>query len=175
MKKIIISAVLILVSNVFFAQSVFDKYEGQENIATIIVNKKMFQMMSSVKVDAKDKETQQYLNLLKKLDVLKVFSTTNSKAAIDMKLTADMYWKVAGMSELVRKNDNGNIIKMWFKAGEKEGQIKEVLMYNEETNNENQTVLMFLVGDFNLNEISVLVDKMKIPGGNELKKATKGK
>ena len=175
MKKIIVTVVLILISNTFFAQSVFDKYEGQERISSIIVNKKMFQMMSSVKVDANDKETQQYLNLLKKLDVLKVFTTANTKAATDMKLTADMYWKVAGMSEIKNSSDYGKNLRIWIKSGETEGQIKEILMYNENANNVNQTVLMNLTGNFNLNEISVLIDKMKIPGGNELKKATKGK
>ena len=37
------------------------------------------------------------------------------------------------------------------------------------------TVLMSLTGNFDLNEISVLTDKMRIPGGDDLKKATKGK
>jgi hypothetical protein len=32
----------------------------------------MFELMSKVKVDASDKETQQYMNLIKKLDNLKV-------------------------------------------------------------------------------------------------------
>jgi hypothetical protein len=40
---------------------------------------------------------------------------------------------------------------------------------------EEDTVLMSLTGDFDLSEISVLTDKMKIPGGDDLKKATKGK
>jgi hypothetical protein len=30
-------------------------------------------------------------------------------------------------------------------------------------------------GNFDLNEISILTDKMRIPGGDDLKKATKGK
>ena len=34
---------------------------------------------------------------------------------------------------------------------------------------------MSLTGDFDLNEISVLTDRMKIPGSAELKKATKSK
>jgi hypothetical protein len=37
------------------------------------------------------------------------------------------------------------------------------------------TVLMSLTGNFDLNEISILTDKMRIPGGDDLKKATKGK
>ena len=34
---------------------------------------------------------------------------------------------------------------------------------------------MSLIGDFDLNEISTLTDRMKIPGGDDLKKATKVK
>jgi hypothetical protein len=44
----------------FFAQAVFDKFDGQDDVTSIIVNKKMFELMSKVKVDASDKETQQY-------------------------------------------------------------------------------------------------------------------
>jgi hypothetical protein len=36
----------------------------------------MFELMSKVKVDASDKETQQYMNLIKKLDNLKVLTTS---------------------------------------------------------------------------------------------------
>jgi hypothetical protein len=35
----------------------------------------MFELMSKVKVDASDKETQQYMNLIKKLDNLKSLTT----------------------------------------------------------------------------------------------------
>ena len=34
---------------------------------------------------------------------------------------------------------------------------------------------MSLIGNFDLNEISILTDKMRIPGGEDLKKATKVK
>jgi peroxiredoxin len=175
MKKIIITVVVALVSNAFFAQSAFDKYDGQENVASIIVNKKMFQMMGSVKVDANDKETQQYLDLMKKLDNLKVFSTTNAKVSADMKSTTDKYIKTAGLEELMRVNDSEKNLKIWVKSGSTNSQIKELLMFSEKPNKENETVVMSLTGDFNLSEVSVLTDKMKIPGGDDLKKATKGK
>jgi hypothetical protein len=35
-----------------FGQSIFDKFDGQDDITSIIVNKKMFDLMSKVKVDA---------------------------------------------------------------------------------------------------------------------------
>ncbi len=163
-----------LASNVFFGQSVFDKFEGQDDVASIVVNKKMFQMMGSVKVDANDKETQQYLNLIRKLDNLKVFSTANNKVSDEMKSAADKYWKIAGLEELTRLDNGNKSLKIWAKSGANSNLIKELLVYNAGVNKENQTVLMSLTGDFTLNEIAVLIDKMKIPGGVELKRATKG-
>jgi len=175
MKKIILTFVFSIVSIVCFAQSTFDKYDGQDGVTSIIVNKKMFQMMASVKVDANDKETQQYLNLIKKLDNLQVFTTTSSKISADMKSTADKYMKTAGLEELMRVNDGGGNLKVWVKSGSTSNQIKELLMFGKEVNNDNETVLMSLTGDFNMDDISILTDKMNLPGGEDLKKATKEK
>ncbi|HWR94282.1 MAG TPA: DUF4252 domain-containing protein [Flavobacterium sp.] len=175
MKKIIVTVVIVLFSNAFFAQSTFDKYDGQDDVTSVIVNKKMFQMMGSVKVDANDKETQQYLNLMKKLDNLKVFTTTSTRVSNEMKLTTDNYIKTGGLEELMRTNDSGKNVRILVKSGATEGQIKELLMFIEGSNKENETVLMSLTGSFDLSEISILTDKMKIPGGEDLKKATVGK
>jgi len=175
MKKIIITILVALVSNTFFAQTAFDKYDGQDGVTSIVVNKKMFQMMSSVKVDANDKETQQYLSLIKKLDNLKVFTTTNTKLSADMKSTTEKYVKTAGLEELMRVNDGGKNVRILVKSGSTDNQVKELLMFIENASKQNETVLMSLTGSFDLSEIAILTDKMKIPGGDDLKKATKGK
>jgi 6-phosphogluconate dehydrogenase len=135
----------------------------------------MFDLMSKVKVDASDRETQQYMNLIKKLDNLKVFTTNSTRATTDMKSAADKYVKLAGLEELMRVNDSGKNIKILVKSGPSDSQIKELLMFIEGGNSADQTVLMSLTGNFDLNEISILTDKMRIPGGEELKKVTKGK
>ena len=67
MKNLVVVIAFLMSSAVSFAQNAFDKFEDKEGVTSVVVNKKMFEMMSKVKVDAKDKETQQYLNLLKKL------------------------------------------------------------------------------------------------------------
>jgi alpha-acetolactate decarboxylase len=164
-----------LLPTAFFGQAAFDKFDGQDDVTSVIVNKKMFQMMGSVKMDIKSKEDQQYLNLIKKLDNLKVFTTNSTRVTADMKATSEKYMKSAGLEELMRVNDNGKNIKISVKSGTNDSQIKELLMFMEGSSRGNQTVLMSLTGDFDLNEISVLTDKMRIPGGDELKKATRGK
>ena len=172
MKKFIITLVIALIATPFFAQSAFDKFDGQDDVTSIIVNKKMFDLMSKVKVDASDKETQQYLSLIKKLDNLKVFTTKSTRVEGEMKVAAEKYIKTAALEELMRVNENGRTIKIMVKSGAKDTQIRELLMFIEGAKNED-TVLMSLTGNFDLNEISVLTDKMRFPGGDDLKKATK--
>ena len=174
MKKYLVIVYFFALSIPAFAQSAFDKFDGQDDVTSIIVNKKMFDLMSKVKVDASDKETQQYLNLIKKLDNLKVFTTKSTRVEGEMKAAADKYIKSAALEELMRVNENGRNMKILVKSGTSGSQIKELLMFIEGATN-TDTVLMSLTGDFDLNEISILTDKMKIPGGEELKKATKGR
>lgn len=171
MKKIFLSLLFLVVTNVTFSQSVFDKFEDQEKIRTVIVNKKMFSLLSKMKVE--DKETQQYVNLIKKLENLKVFATQSDSKAEEMKATAEKYLKAAGMEELMRITDKGKSVKIYVKSGATDSQIKELLMFVDGSGTE-ETVLMSLTGNFDLDELSVLTEKMKLPGGEDLKKASKG-
>ena len=160
-------------SNLFYGQTVFDQFDGQEEIVSVVVNKKMFELMSKVKVDPSDKETQQYLKLIQNLENLKVFSTTNTKAAREMKTVADSYIKAAFLEELKKVNEHGKQITIDVKRSGGNNQLSEFLMFIEDdANGINRAVLMSLTGVFNLSDIAILTDKMQIPGGTELKKLT---
>ena len=171
MRKLILSLVLVFSANTIFAQSVFDKFEDQEGITAVVVNKKMFSLLS--KMEVKDKESQQYVNLIKKLDNLRVFVTQSDKKSDEMRSISDKYVKSASLEELMKINEKGKSVKIYVKSGALDSQIKELMMFVEGSGNE-ETVLMSLVGDFDLNELSVLTDKMNLPGGDDLKKASKG-
>lgn len=174
MKNLVVVIALLLSSAVSFAQGTFDKFEDKDGVATVVVNKKMFEMMSKVKVDVKDKEMQQYMNLLKKLDNLKVFTTSNTKIAADMKATVNSYLKSNPLEELMRVNNDGKTVKIYVKSGANENIVKELLMFIEGANMKDaSTIVLSLTGNFNLDEISVLTEKMSLPGGDDLKKASK--
>ena len=172
MKKLIVTLSLVLFANVFYGQTVFDKFDNQDDISAFVVNKKMFDLMS--KVEVKDKESKQYMELISKLDNLKVFVTQNAKKATEMRNTADKFVKTSGLEELMRVTDKGKNVRIYVKSGAGDTQIKELLMFVEGASN-NETVLMSLTGNFDLDELSVLTDKMKLPGGDDLKKASKSK
>ena len=170
MKKIIVILVVALMSTNIFAQSAFDKFDNLDDVTAVIVNKKMFTLLS--KVDAKDKESQQYVNLIKKLDNLRVFVTTSKSKADEMRNTADKYMKSNSLEQLMSVNDKGKNVKIYVKSGATDSQIKELLMFIEGSGKD-ETVLMSLTGNFDMDELSALTDKMKLPGGEELKKASK--
>lgn len=173
-KKLFLTLVIALSSTVLFAQSAFDKYDGQENVTSVIVNKKMFELMSKVKVDGSDKQAQAYMALLKKLDNLKVFTTNSNKMASDMRSTVGSYLKSNPLDELMRVNDSGKKVNIYVKSGATNSQVKELLMFIEGVNAKgNETVLLSLTGNFDLDEISALTEKMSLPGGDSLKKASK--
>ncbi|MCF6140598.1 DUF4252 domain-containing protein [Flavobacterium sp. K77] len=173
-RKIALTLALFLATSSLFAQSTFDKFEDQVEVKSFIVNKKMLDLMSKVKMDTSDKDTQRYLALIKKLDNLRVFTTKSTRIEGEMKLAAEKYVKTAGLEELMRVNENGRNVKILVKSGAGDTQIRELLMFIEGAKNED-TVLMSLTGNFDLNEISVLTDKMRIPGGDDLKKASKAR
>jgi hypothetical protein len=74
----------------------------------------------------------------------------------------------------MRVNDSGRNVRISVKSGATDSQVKELLMFIDGAKN-NETVLLSLTGNFDINEISVLTDKMQLPGGSDLKKASKSK
>lgn len=172
MKKYIVSIILLVLASPVFSQSVFDQFEGIESVSAININKKMFELMSKVKLDTSDKETLQYMSLIKNIDNLKVYRTQNERIAMQMRLTSEKYTKAIGLNELMAINDGGKLVRIHSKQGSSETQLKELLLFIEDPKTK-ETVLMSIIGDFDLNEVPALTDKMKIPGSAELRKAGK--
>jgi hypothetical protein len=169
MRKIIITILFFIIVSPLFSQSVFDQFEGLENVSSININKKMFELMSKVKLDTSNKENQQYMNLIKTIDQLKVYQTQNSRIGIQMGLTADKYAKTAGLEELIVSNEAGKKVRILAKQGSVDSQLKELLVFIESGKNE-ETVLMSVLGNFDLSAMPALIDKMNLPGSAELRR-----
>ena len=172
MRKELVAFLFLLVTHSFFAQTVFDQFEGIAGVDVVTINKKMFDLMSKVKLDTSDKETQQYMNLIKKIDHLKVYRTQNERISIQMRLTTEKYAKTAGLEDLISASEGGKKVKILGRQSVDETKLKELMLFVE-GNKRDDTVLMTITGDFDLNEVPALTDKMKIPGSAELRKAVK--
>ena len=83
MKKIIAIIAIVLVPFLSSAQSsVFDKFDGNSEVTTIVVSQKMFELMA--KFGGSSEEAKEYADMVGGLSGLKVFTTENHTIAADM-------------------------------------------------------------------------------------------
>lgn len=169
LKTILFTVICFTFSITSNAQDLLETFKNQPNVETVAVNKKMFQMMSNVKMDQNDKENQAYLNLIKKLDDLKLASTKNSASASKMNTYVVTYVKANTLKELMQLSENGTTTIFYVDSNANKENIKELLMFV----NGNETVILSLKGNFSLNELSIVTTKMKLPVGNSLNKVSK--
>lgn len=185
-KKVILILAIMLTSLTSFSQSVFDKFEDQEGVVSVILNQKMFKMLATMGVDIDDPEMKEYVQMAKSITGFKVFTTGDEKISSDMKVTVEKYLKSSELEELMRIKDGEQTVKFYVKEGKDENHVKEFLMFitglKEMTEGQDieingkkrefETVIMTLTGDIDLRQISKITNQMDIPGGEQLKKAS---
>ncbi|WP_411894494.1 DUF4252 domain-containing protein [Winogradskyella sp. A2] len=185
MKKLILIIAVVFTSMTAFSQSVFDKFEDNEEVASVILNQKMFKMLATMGVDIDDPEMKEYAEMASSITGFKVFTTGDEKVSADMKATVNRYLKSSDLEELMRIKDGDQTVKFYVKEGKDDNHVKELLMYitglkemtkdsNIEINGQKrefETVVMTLTGDIDLRQVSKITNQMDIPGGDQLKKA----
>jgi hypothetical protein len=113
--------------------------------------------------------------MVKKLESLKVYVTSEKPIISEMKAAATTYLKTAHLEELMTVNEGGKNVRILVKSGATESQLKELFMFIEGSTTEPETVILSLTGLFDIDDLSILSDKMNLPAGNEIKKATQKK
>lgn len=169
MKKIILLLAM-FVSSLMVGQNEFEKFESKEGVESIIVTQKMFDLMSKVKVDAKDKEAQQYLNLLKKLDNLSAYYTSNSKLGGELNSSVSTYLKNNPLDLVSTTSQDGNAIKVYAKSNANQTNVKELLVVVNGDFKGIKTSVLSVKGDFPISDIAMLVKKLNIPVADVLSK-----
>lgn len=187
MKKLVIIAAIVLAPVMSFGQSIFDKFEDMEGVTSVVVNQKMFSMLANIEINTDDAETQEYIDMIKKISSLKVLTTGDAKIAAEMNAKVDSYLASSSLDELMRIKDGDQTVKFYVREGKDENHVKELLMFanglKELTKDQDisingqkreiETVLLTLVGDIDLRQVSKLTNKMNVPGGKHLEKAGK--
>lgn len=189
MKKVIVIIALIIAPIMSFGQSIFDKYEDMEDVTSVILNQKMFSMLASLDMDLDDEEAEKYLETVKKITGIKVFTTGDVKISADMNATVSKYLKSSDLEELMRVKKGDKTVKFYVREGKDENHVKELLMFvnglKEITSEQNitingkkqdvETIIITLTGDIDLRQVSKITNSMNLPGGDQLKKAGKKK
>ena len=168
MKKVFLILFIIL-SKTAFSQSVLDKYGKNDLVSATVVDKKMFSLLA--KMDIKDKETQQYVDLIKKMEDLRAYTTWDKRISDDMKTESEKYVKSAGLTQLHTGSGGNPASGIYVKPFSGNNPYKQLLLYIDGKGRE-ETVLMLLTGSFNLEEASILAQRLNLAGAEYLKNAS---
>ena len=187
MKKNVLILSLLMAPLVMTAQSIFEKYEEMENVTSVVVNQKMFKMLANIDIQTNDSDSDDFTNQVKMLNNLTVFTTDDTGVSNSMKKDVEKYIKNSKLEELMRIKDGDQTVNFFVSEGKDDNHVKELLMFvnglGDLTKNENisingkqrviETVLLSLTGDIDLREVSKLTNQLNVPGGEQLKKASK--
>jgi hypothetical protein len=186
-KKIVIICAIALISSVSFGQSMFDKYEDMKDVTSGVINQKMFSMIASIDIDLDDPEAQKFMEMAKKIESVKILSTSNMTISKNMRADAERHIDKARLAELMRFKDGEQTVKFYVQEGKDENHVKELFMLisglgeitkdaDIEINGvkrEFETVVVSITGDIDLREISKITSTMNVPGGKNLEKVGK--
>ena len=168
--KIILVAVLVMSGWIASAQSQFDKFEDIDGVTSVVVTQKAFSLMSKIGSESDE----EYMELIKNIESLRVFATESAEVALQMEKAAASYLKSANLEKLMTVKEEGSNISIYVKEGKSEDYVKELFMFVKDSEKTSQeSVIISLTGDINLNQIAKLTDKMDLPGGEHLEKASK--
>ena len=176
---------LVLFPTLLLSQNFFDKYEDYDDVGSIIVNQKMFNMLSDIEIN--DSDAGAFMIQAGKLKNLSVYTTSSREMSSVMEGDVAEYIETFKLEELMRIKVDGSNIKFYILEGKDDNHVKELLMFSTELTNltvqenytingkklEFETVLLSLKGDIDLREVSNITSELNVPGGDLLKNADK--
>lgn len=180
MKKQIAIFLLALLPTFIYSQDIFDKYEDNDEVTFVAMQPKMFQMLGKMSVSSDDPEAKDFFELVNSISSFRVITTANASISGDIDSWVTKRLKGSTYEELMRVRDGESNVKFYVKEGKDDDHVKELLMFVTGMEDKNieiegrkmETVLLSLTGDIDLRKIGKLTDKMDLPGGKQLGKAS---
>ncbi|WP_411031995.1 DUF4252 domain-containing protein [Spongiimicrobium sp. 3-5] len=174
MKTTTLLLLMVLTPLAGFSQSVFDKYEEEPEVFSMTVNSPMMNLLVKLGMDLNDTNDLAFINLISKVDSLKVCATNDKNISEEMLQSTNQYVKTSRLYELKvddATSQNQNIRYFVDKVAEGKyvnelvmsvsGSKKIRLPVND---NRYKTLLLSLMGDqMDLSELDKLTRKMNLP------------
>jgi hypothetical protein len=141
-----------------------------DDVTTVVITKEAFKMAS--KFGGNSPEAKEYIDMVKGLNNLKVFTTESSAIAKQMNDVVTGYLKSSKLIELMRVKDKDANVKIYIKQGKDEDHVSELLMFVSDIQNKanQESVILSLTGDIDLNKISKITEGYIPNSGKQLKK-----
>jgi hypothetical protein len=181
MKKFILIILFAQMAQYGTAQTVFEKFQNSDAVSYISINPKMFQLFGKMSINTGDPEAQAYLDMVRSIKNFKVLITGDASIGDEIGEMVNKMVSQEAMETLMTVKDSDANIVFYIKSNDNDSKVERLLMFSKglkgidlDVNNANvENVLLLLEGAIDLDQISLLTEKMDLPGGDQLKKAKK--
>ncbi|VXB63259.1 conserved hypothetical protein [Flavobacterium sp. 9AF] len=140
MKNLFCTLVLLCSVNLFFGQS-FKKFENNKEVSSFVINKDLFSDLE-INTNGKDQEDKKIIDFLKKIEFVKVFSTSNDELRGDMKAVAKKYKKNKSLEQLMKYSANGKEASFLMKTNKKD-ELEELMIFVEGSGKNDSVLILF--------------------------------
>ena len=176
MKNLAILILLVALPFTGLAQNSFDKFEDRKGVASIVMNQKMFKLLSRIDLNSSDPEMQSYVDMVNNLENIKMFTTADEAVAAEMDTEMNSYLSSAKLEELLRAKDDDKNVKFYYKPGKTEDLVSEFVMFLKgDMDGEQRTVFFQVTGEIDLKQISKLAQEFEFKGSDALKEVEDAK
>ena len=178
-------AILLMPLTAMAQNDIFAKYSDNNDVTYVSIKPKMFQMLAKINIQTDDKESQEFMDMVKSITSFKTLATDDKAVAGDVAKWVKS--RSNSLEELMEMKDDGVVVKFYVKEGKNEDHVAELLMFvngldavtkdlDVSVNGKKrgmESVLVSFVGDIDLNQLSKLINAFDLPGGKELDKKNK--
>lgn len=169
MKKAMIMAAALFLAPLVYGQTasnkLFDKYSGKEGYTSIHITQYMFQLFADLDTDEEMKEFTEMASSIDRMKILTADSDSlHPNRAQDFFKDATGTLPIKQYQELMIVKDGDQTVQMLI---QEEGKmVSEFLML---VNDEQETVVISITGNIDLNQLARMSSKMNIDGLENLK------
>ena len=167
MKKAIIILAILLVPVMSFAENpggkiskrkvsaVVSQYRGKQGVEVLDIGYLGTALMKGIASisSGNDKDAREALTALKGLKGMTIFSFEDADAELKQKINGKLNKMLKGVDLLMEAKDDGETMRIYGSYSEKTGKVSDVALFSPDG------TFIFLVGSFNLNDISSAMAK----------------
>lgn len=181
MKKHLFLLLLLVFPMLLCGQSIFEKFQNNKEVTAINISPKMFQLLGNMSVSSGDPESDAFMEMIMGIESFKALITDSPAIGLELGQWVKTTTEAENLEQMVAINEKDTDLTIHAKPGENEGKLKSLLMFSKGVSNavpdaklkgnQVEAVLLLIEGDIALDKIGKLIGKMKLPGGDQLKKA----
>ncbi len=160
-------------------QSIFEKYQNNKEVTSISISPKMFQLLGSMTFSTGDPDANELLEMIKGITIFKALMTTTDSISEELDLWVKGEATDRDLDLMISMQESDTDLSLYVKEGEVDGELESLLMFSKGVTkaatkaqvggNTIEAVVLLIEGKIELTKIAKLINKMDLPGGNQLK------